>query len=125
MRLDIDQVWDEFRGRAAPVMAPEDDSPEDIHSACRADRAWLFGDTDSYLVLQYQLRPGTRRMQLLIWLFVSRGAAGCIARHSGWLRQLAQKLGASRVLFRTRRRGFERALPSDWKLDHMSWSLEV
>ncbi len=125
MRLDIDQVWEEFNALAGPVLAAEDDSQEHIRSACRADRAWLFGDADSFLVLQYQLRPATSRMELLIWLFVSRGAQGCIERHSGWLRELAQTLGASRVLFRTRRRGFERALPRGWAVDHVTWSLEI
>lgn len=125
IRLDIDAVWDEFLKLAAPVMADEDDGPEDIRQACRNGQAWLFGNDGAYLVLQYQLRPATARMQLLIWLAVSRGAQGCIARNLPFAEALARRLGASRLLFKTKRKGFDRAMPRGWTADHIIWTREL
>jgi hypothetical protein len=125
IRLDIDAEWEEFQRRAAPVLADEDDTTEDIRAACRAGEAWLFGNEDAYLVLQYQLRPATARMQLLVWLAVSRGPSGCIARNLPFVEEVARRLGASRVLFRTRRKGFERAMPDGWRADHIIWTREL
>lgn len=125
IRLDIDAEWEEFSRLAAPVLADEDDTAEDIRAACRADEAWLFGNADAYLVLQYQLRPATARMQLLVWLAVSRGPQGCIPRNLPFVEEVARRLGASRVLFRTRRKGFERVMPDGWRADHIIWTREL
>ena len=125
IRLDIDAVWEDFSRLAGPAMADEDDGPEDIRRACKADQAWLFGNEDCYLVLQYQLRPATARMQLLVWLAVSRGARGCIARNLQFVEDMARRLGASRLLFKTRRKGFDRAMPRGWTADHIIWTREL
>ena len=121
-RLDIDLVWEDFRALAEPAMAGEDDGADDIREACRAGEAWLFGDAEGYLVLQYQLRPATRSMQLLVWVAVSRGARGCIGRQLPFVEELGRRLGASRVLFRTRRKGFDRIMPPGWRADHIIWT---
>ncbi len=124
-RVDIDAAWPEFRALVAPVLAGEDDQPEHIRDACRNGEAWLLECEEGFVVLQHCLRPGTQCMQLLIWLAVSRGAQGCIERRLPFIQDLGRKLGVSRVLFRTRRRGFARALPEEWKQDHVVWSWEV
>lgn len=126
-RVDIDEVWPTFEPLAHIAMAHEDDGPDDIREACHNGSAWIFADDDGFLVLQYTRRPGKiDRMQLVVWLAVAHnGRVGCIDKHEPWIREQCVKLGASRILARTRRLGLERALPPGWKLEHIVLALEL
>ncbi|MGL4752346.1 MAG: hypothetical protein ACRCXB_08025 [Aeromonadaceae bacterium] len=81
--------------------------PEKIIDACRNKQAFLFMRGTDGFVLKPEIVGG--EVEVLVW--VGWGSGGAPARHIEECKRLACLIGAVRLRFHTRRRGFLRVAP--------------
>ncbi len=123
--VDIDTVWPAIASRAARVLDESDATGDNVREECREGRALCFVCEDGVLVVT--LIPNRIRsdFELFVWLAVSWGEPGVVERHDRAIDEIAQELGASRVKFCTRRRGWEKRLGPNWRLASITYEREV
>jgi hypothetical protein len=109
---DAVREWPEAEPLIAAALLGSDDSTEEVLDACRRGEAWMLASERGYAVLKAVAAP--RGFDVLVWVAVSRGARDCIATQLNELETLARAAGARSIVFRSSRRGFERALPAGW-----------
>ena len=120
---DIDFVWPSIRARAARWVALEPGGAERLIEECRERKAFPFCSADGVMVLS--LVPSPEGWDLFIRLAVSfDGQPIDQSRYEAFLDRVARDLGATRIRFRTRRRGWARNLSSAWRSAHIEGKVE-
>jgi hypothetical protein len=123
---DIDMVWPSIATVAEEMLADDLYGPEEIKAACREDRAMCFANEDGVLVVTLTVHPRRRDLEMCVWLAVSLRQAGGVTRdYLPEIESLARQLGARRVVFHTRRRGWQRMLDSRWRLRSTTYVMEL
>lgn len=113
---EIDDEWH----RIGPLVAgvdPRDNRGDDLRRACREGKALCVTSDDGFMVLS--LEPdvyGTGDLELYVRMAVSWGERGTIQRNDQHLDAIARELGATRLVFRTRRSGMHKVLNPDWSV---------
>jgi hypothetical protein len=120
---DIDFVWGAIRARAARWLADEPGGAERLFAECHDREAFPFCSRDGVLVLS--LVPSPAGWDLFVRLAVSfDGQQIDHLLYEGFLDKVALDLGATRIRFRTRRRGWGRNLSKAWRCQHVDGRME-
>lgn len=120
---DIRQHWDAVRAPIAECLAGDEDRPEDLYAACVYNDAAFYIAHDGFVVL----RKRTTRLgaELRVWVGYCTGETGALARYGAELQRLAREISAVRIVFETRRAGFDRRLPEGWRRAASIYEMEV
>ena len=98
-----------IRDGVARALNGDDDLPEEVYAACRANRAALYVGEDAAFVLRW---AGNGRIR--VWVAVGWGG-NTLSRYDDELARICRDAGAAEMVFMTRRPGFRRALPATWR----------
>lgn len=72
-----------------------------------------------------QLRPGTTlELELLVWMAVSTGPHGAYRRNLDAIIRIGKDLGAARLVFISKRRGWQR-VARGWRRDGDRYTMEL
>lgn len=122
---DIDAHW----SRIGPLVAgvdPRDNAGDDLRRCCREGTALCLTSGDGFLVVS--LEPdayGTGERALFIRMAASWGARGTIQRNDAHLDAIARDLGATKLVFHTRRPGMHKVLNPEWTVRHTVFERDV
>jgi hypothetical protein len=123
---DIDLVWPSIAAVAEEMLVDDLYGPEEIKAACREGRALCFANEDGVMVATLTANPAKKDNELCVWLAVSLRAAGGVTRdYLPAIESLAGQLGARRVVFHTRRRGWQRLLDCRWRLRSTTYVMDL
>ena len=106
--------------------APKSVDPEDLESIVedvREKRSFAFRSEDTVVVLA--LKPLHGRLDLFVQLAVSSLSDGAVSTYLPFVEKVARDLKATKVRFRSRRRGWTKALDARWRLSHVEYELDV
>lgn len=102
---EIDEIWPRIASVVCEMMeAPE---VERMLGACRSGSALVLASEDAVAIVT--LRMPEDRLELLIWAAVGRGTS-LVERYLPFFEHLAREVGAHRITFQPRRRGWSRRL---------------
>lgn len=121
----IEAVWPLVREKALPELQRSPGGAMALMEQCREGRATVWRGKEAVFVLS--LAPNADGgLDLFVRMAVSLSPdADVIGTHLGFLQRVAFDLGADAIRFRTLRRGFERALGSQWTLAHCEYMTQV
>lgn len=123
---DIDEVWPRIAAAAEELLAQDEYGVEDLKRDCREDRALCFANEDGVMVVTLGPNRAKGDLEMCVWLVVStRGGPGVTEEYMPAVESLASQLGASRVVFHTRRPGWQRKLDCRWRLRSMTFVMEL
>lgn len=122
---DIDAEWPRIGALAEQVLAGDDYSPDNLRQECRDGHALAFASSDGVVVVT--LIPNRLRndLELVVLLAASVGPHGAVEAYLPEIEQVARDLGAARIVFRSRRLGWQRHLPAGWQLREVTYVCEV
>lgn len=122
---DIDQEWPRIAALAERALAGDDFTPDNLRLECREGRALCFASSDGVVVVT--LIPNRLRgdLELVVLLAASVGPHGAVEAYLPEVEQVARDLGAARVVFRSRRRGWLRRPPPGFTLREVTYVCEV
>ncbi len=122
---DIDEVWPRIEAVAHTAIDGDDLTAENIREECRAGRALCFASSDRALICTLVPNRIRNDLELVVLLAASVGPHGAYEEHLPEVDEICRDLGASRVVFYSRRRGWERKLGAGWSLRHVAYVREV
>lgn len=123
--VEIDAIWSKIATMAASVIDGDDASSEDIRRECREGRALCFASVNGVVIATLVPNRLRNDLELFVWLAVSWSGHGAFERCESEIDTIARELGASRVVFHTRRRGWEGKLGERWRLRHVAYVKEL
>jgi hypothetical protein len=85
----------------------------------------VFASDDGVVIVTLMPNRAKQDLELCVVLAVSTGPHGAYEAYLPEIEQIARDLGAARIVFYTRRRGWERRLGPDWSLRSISYVREV
>ena len=116
--VDIDENWGWIRPLVEGV-DPSDNAGDDLRASCREGRALCLISDDGLLVLELQpSRYGNGELDLFVRMAVSKSERGSIQRNDAYLDAIASELGATRLVFHTRRPGMHKVLNPGWSVSY-------
>ncbi len=123
--VDVDAIWNRIKTAAERVIDGDDATSEDITRECREGRALCFASVNGVVIAT--LLPNRLRndLELFVWLAVSWSGHGAFERCEPEIDTIARELGATRVVFHTRRRGWDGKLGERWRLRHVAYVKEL
>jgi len=121
----LEQIW--------PMVAPKitalrqrypgvcEWTEDDVYRACQDHRAFLFNceEDSSFAIVKIKERNGEK----ILFIWIACGENGKREQNLGFLKEIAQSVGASRMEMESPRRGFDR-MPG-WKRGMTTYSTEV
>lgn len=110
--------WPELEGLLKAASSRIDCDPEMLLTLCESGTARLLMNEDFYAIITKSYDGSV----LLIQALVARHRKGNIFDYLPLLERIAQWEGVQYIRFYTRRRGFERRMPSEWKPRTWEWS---
>jgi hypothetical protein len=122
---DIDTVWPRVAAAARPLIDDGSVTVENVMDECRAGRALCFASADGVAIVTLQPNRAKQDLELCVVLAVSTGPHGVVETYLPEIESIARDLGANRLVFYTKRRGWERALGAGWRLRTVAYELEV
>jgi hypothetical protein len=122
---DIDLHW-WWIGLLVEGVDPGDNAGDDLRASCREGRALCLISDDGVLVVSLQPdRYGSGELDLFVRMAVSRGERGSIQRNDAHLDAIATELGATRLVFHTRRPGMHKVLNPGWSVSYTAFERAV
>jgi hypothetical protein len=122
---DIDVNW-EWIGPLVEGVDPGDNAGDDLRASCREGRALCLISDDGLLVVELQpSRYGNGELDLFVRMAVSKGERGSIQRSDAHLDAIANELGATRLVFHTRRPGMHKVLNPEWSVSYTAFERAV
>lgn len=113
---DIDAEWHRI-GPLVEGVDPRDNAGDDLRQDCREGRALCLTSPDGVLVVNLQRdRYGTGDLELFVRIAAAWGDRGTIQRNEAHLDAIARGLGATRLIFHTRRPGMHKVLMPEWSV---------
>jgi hypothetical protein len=122
---DFDEQWPRMAEVARSIIDDGSLTVENVRDECRAGRALCFASADGVAVVTLVPNRATQGLELCVLLAVSIGPHGAVEAYLPELEQVARDLGADRMVFYTRRRGWERRLDAAWRLRHVAYEREI
>lgn len=122
---DIDDYWDRIEAVAHTVVDDGTLTAENVRDECREGRSLCFASDEGVAIVTLLPNRAKNDLELCVVLAVSTGPHGAYEAYLPEIDQIARDLGAARIVFFTRRRGWERKLGSDWSLRSISYVREV
>ncbi len=122
---DISLVWPEIRVKAEKALDGGNISADNMYRECLRGRALCFSSDDGVIIVALDPNEYKNDFELLVLLAVGWGKHGAFDRNQKHVDQIARDLGASRVVFTTRRKGWERRLGPEWSLRSVTYVKEV
>jgi hypothetical protein len=116
-RASIDDFQPEVMLLLAGVCEGFSETPNGMRDKCLAEEAFFFASEKAFVI--FEPTPQGMFLTAAAW----DGTAG-IDAHLPQVEEIARGMGASRIVFRTKRHGFERRMPKDWAIDHVVWVKE-
>ena len=120
---NLSAIWPLVEKHAGRILAAEPGGADELLREWREGRAFCFASEEGALVLS--LAPVADSWDLFVRLAVSWGGPVKYQDHEAFLSQVARDLGATRIRFRTRRRGWEKKLLPGWRLGHVEYVRDV
>lgn len=121
----IGEVWPHIKDKVLADLEQTPGGPRALFTQCLDGRATVWMGKVAVFVLSLAPNPDGG-VDLFVRLAVSLDShADIIGTHEDFLRRVATDLGASSIRFRSTRRGFERALGSQWALAHVEYATKV
>ncbi len=122
---NIWDVWHRIREKVEPGLKETVGGVEAFMREIEQKQTTVWRSEEGVAVLSL-VSQADGKVDLFCRLAVSFGPShDAVATHLPFLEKVAKDLGATRIRFRTRRRGFERALPSRWHVAHVEYVTEV
>lgn len=119
---DIRLKWDEIHESLCDTLHPSE-RVEEVYYKCRAKKAFLFLCEEGYIVVEELFEEPESKI-LHVWIAYGKGT-NLLEKYNEDINQLAKSVGANKITFRTQRKGFERALPDGWCMDHIEYQKRV
>ena len=122
---DIDMSW-EWIAPLVQGVDPSDNDAEELRADCREGRALCLVSADGLLIVSLQpSRYGSGELDLFVRMAVSKGERGSIQRNDVHLDAIANELGATRLVFHTRRPGMHKVLNPEWTVSYTAFERAV
>lgn len=96
----------------------------DVYDEVAAGNARLFVADDGFVIWKVRICPHTQECTLWIWITWGNGP-DMIGRYEQDLVKLGEMIGASRVAFRSPRKGYARVLGDQWKPAHIEYERRI
>jgi hypothetical protein len=123
--LDIEEGWPLISRRAEPWLDGVPGGAQRLLQEIDDGRTILWASEDGVVGLSL-LPSEDGKLDLFCRLAVSFSASrSAVSDHLPFLEKIARDLKASRIRFRSARRGWERALASRWHVAHVEYVTEV
>lgn len=119
---EFQKAWPKFEARAARWV--DADAVEQAKAIDKSGNGACMVGNDGLVVLTLETGDNGED-RLFVLLGVSSGRPGAIQRQEQAIIAIARNLGVSRIAFRTRRGGFERALGREWTREGDEFSRSV
>ncbi len=126
-RVDVRDYWQQIKPHVEEILKGYDDIPEEVYAACRGGYAHLFmGEDDVGFTILKETLEGTRK-NLFLWISYKKQESNSTDGMSYLedIEQIAKQIGAKSMTFRTKRRGFERVLGSDWRVGFIEYEKKL
>lgn len=120
---DIRYVWSDIKDRVTECLAGQDMTPEEIYHMCRSGNATLMMAPDGLAVFQVQESPSDGDLRLVC--LIGHGEGEAMSKYLEQGVDLAQRAGCSKLMFISKRIGFERKLGPKWKRKYTMYEMEV
>lgn len=104
---DIDSVWADLLP-ALHDMRGLEASPDEIRRECKHLQSLCWRCRDGCIIGTLAPSPDASCLEFVVWIAVSWGPHGAVTRNLPAVDRIAKELGASRVVFYSPRRGWER-----------------
>jgi hypothetical protein len=122
---DIEDHWPRVGALAEAALAGDDYTPDNLRLECRENRALCFASSDGVAVVTLVPNRLRNDLELVVLLAASVGPHGAVEAYLPSIERVARDLGAARIVFRSRRRGWLRHLPEGWALREVTYVCEV
>lgn len=122
----IREHWDQIKEAVADILRGEDERPEDIYAAVLFREAHLYLNDEGFAVLRKSLNPYTRKHELMVWLVHAFKHGVELDFYYDELLRLARESDCVRVVFNSKRKGWERVLKAPkWSKAMTTFQMEV
>lgn len=110
---DIRRVWPRIKPDVENLLRETgaDFFPEHVFAKCLNGVAHLYTASEGWVVLEPQRNPYTLDYEILVWLAYGKGV-NLIEMYQAQIDAIAREAGATRLVFYSPRRGFERVAPA-------------
>lgn len=122
---DVDAVWPRIEAVANSLIDDGTLTVENVKDECRAGRSLCFASVDGVVICTLLPNRAKQDSELCVVLAASIGPHGATQAYLPEIEQIARDLGAARIVFYTKRRGWERKLSAGWSLRHVAYVREV
>lgn len=121
-RVDIRQHWIRIKPYLDQILSEYDVQTEEVYSLCRQNKAFLFISEEGFVILQEEFKGDDKT--LFVWIAASfDNSRQLLKSYSDELVEIAKQIGAIKVAFHTKRKGFENA--EGWYMEHIRYEREV
>lgn len=112
--VHIDEAWPKIR-HIAEELIQGDVTAENLRLECQENRAMCLQSDDGIIIVTLIPCRFTNTFSLFVWLSVALGEHGAFERQEPNVDELAKTLGAVRIAFNSKRRGWARKLGDGWE----------
>lgn len=120
---DIRHVWGDIREKIQQCLQGQDLTAEELYHWCRAGKATLLMGDTAFFIVQASQNAHTDQMEFIV--IVGYGEGEVVTKYQDYLKEMAQRAGCSKMVFVSRRKGFERKLTPEWKLKFSLYEMET
>lgn len=122
VQKDIREEWSRIKDSLSKILFSSD-SIEEVYHKCRTKEAFLFVVPEGYIIVN-EFKDDDGQKVLFLWAAYGEGI-NLIKEYEQDIDELAKMIGASKVAFRTIRKGFERVLSDKWSVAHIEYRKRI
>lgn len=124
--IDVEVVWPLLeRAATRYVVDGRKETVDNIRQECINKKALCFASRDGAVVLSLTPNRNGKEFDLWVLLAVGWGPCGVVERNESWLIKTARELDASRIVFKTIRKGWSKILNPNWRYEDGKYIREV
>ncbi|MGI0011621.1 MAG: hypothetical protein ACREAE_09505 [Nitrosopumilaceae archaeon] len=122
VKKDIREEWSRIKDSLTKTLHPSD-SLEELYHKCRNEQAFLFVVPEGYIIVD-EFNDDDGQKVLFLWVVYGEGK-NLIIEYEKDIDELAHMIGATKIAFRTLRKGFEKVLSDKWYVEHIEYRKRV
>lgn len=116
-------AWDSIQPGLLEALAQQRAGirPEDVFCDLKMGIAALYLCEDGFIIFKVTTDAIGRRTLIINWAY-SSAHEKVMAKYADEVDAVARELGCMKQSLMSTRRGYERALPEGWEIEHICWS---
>ncbi len=127
VQADIKEYWPRIKSRVKELTDEMGDNYEDVYACCLFGTASLLVCSDGFLIVQVNKVPFKTHSDFLVWIGSTWETKPEFISHKYFsnLYAIAAEHGCKTITFETKKRGFEKLLPSGWVQTKVIYQKEI